>query len=157
MKKIVLISIALGLFLLLTSEKNLRLCKKMVGYKTSSQNIQTDEYFKNLSQYYYGTPLYSEELSLVNATLSISEDELIIPSIESINKLKNKQTISDANGFYSVQQTGADSYATNKEIKYTKNIKKSSVLPKPLVIIIISVAFALISIYLSRKNRATIY
>jgi len=129
----------------------------MVGYKTSSQNIQTDEYFKNLSQYYYGTPLYSEELSLVNATQSISEDELIIPSIESIHKLKNKQSISDANGFYSAQQTSADFYAINKEINYTKNVKKSSVLPRPLVIIIISVVLTLISFYLRRKNRVNFY
>ena len=122
MKKLLIISICVGLFLLFTSEKNLMLCKKMVGIKINTEEVRIDEYFKNLSENYYGTPSFSEQLLLVNNGMSnLSEEELIIPSLEAMNRLKNNQH------FSIIKDTGHSLNKAKTEIDTQKNsVKKSS-------------------------------
>ena len=152
MKKIIIIFIVLGLFLLITSEKNLKFCKKVFGVKSNSQKIQTDDYFKKLSINYYGTPIYAEELSLVNNSNSHSSDgDFIIPTFQAINKLKQERSFSIAHEMANRQQEIVDS---GRDINLEdKDIENSSIIPILLFGGIFSIVLTLISFYLHRHKK----
>ena len=59
---------------------------------------QRQEFFEKLSKEYYGVSDYSEELEVINRTFQITESstervDLIIPSLDAINKLKQRRTV----------------------------------------------------------------
>lgn len=94
MKKVILILIILGLFLLLTSEQNLSFCKKVIGMDLNTEQVERENFFKELSFDYYGSSDYWEELALVNKTWMLqSEKDLIIPSLKAVQRLKQKQSL----------------------------------------------------------------
>ena len=94
MKKAILILVILGLVLLLTSEQNLTFCKKVIGMDLNTEQIEREKFFKELSLDYYGSSEYWEELALVNKTWMLkSEQDLIIPSLKAVQRLKQKQSL----------------------------------------------------------------
>ena len=66
MRKVIVILIALGLLALITSESNLRFCKRIFG---TDCDFQKSEIFKRLSEDYYGTQSYWRELALINKNI----------------------------------------------------------------------------------------
>ena len=88
MRSIIIVFVILGLFLLITSEKNLYFCKKLIGAEVE---ITEYNYFSNLSDNYYGTTKYWKELSIINnSNINSTDEELIVPTMKSINKLYNE-------------------------------------------------------------------
>ncbi len=69
------------------------------------QNRQV--FFENISEEFYGTKNYAEQLGLVNRSLKLNDttsiqfEELIIPSKEAISRLKRKQTLTS---FHNINQ-----------------------------------------------------
>ena len=100
MKKCILILLILGLFLLITSEKNITWCKKVFGIEANHHNVEMKKHYQQLSEKYYGTEEYWQELSLVNNSLIYNDSDLLIPSMESIQRLKLKRSVSLKNDFY---------------------------------------------------------
>lgn len=100
MKKLILVLILFGLFILLTSEKNVVFCKKVFGFDYNSAEIETNNAFKQLSINYYGSPDYWQELALVNTWTLSSEQELLIPSLKAVQRLKQKQSIYEIDDMY---------------------------------------------------------
>jgi hypothetical protein len=69
--------------------------------KPSPYYQQRQEFFKKLSIEYYGVPDYSAELDLINSAVLLSkqntaESDLIIPDIESVQRFKQRQTLTFA-------------------------------------------------------------
>ncbi|MBN2009627.1 hypothetical protein JW960_09820 [candidate division KSB1 bacterium] len=93
-KKMMFIWAILGLSLLLTSENNLSFCKKLVGM---DQESSAYTFYSRISENYYGTPDYWNELSIVNnGAVDKPVNELIIPSLKSIDKLKSNRSVTVA-------------------------------------------------------------
>ena len=91
MKKMLIGVVILGLCMLMTSEKNLSYCKQWIGIKSESS---VESYYSRISDHYYGTTEYWSELSLVNrGIVDKPVNELIVPSLQSIDKLKTKRTV----------------------------------------------------------------
>jgi len=126
-------------------------CKKVAGIAIDEQSIQTDDYFKKLSMNYYGTTNYYKELSLVNNSLNnFSEDELIIPSREAIDRLQNNQNFTVTN--FDLLNSNAATAA--KEIySPPNNVEKESFLPLVLISCCMSILITIVSINSYNKKR----
>ncbi len=91
MKKMLIGVVILGLSMLLTSEKNLSNCKRWIGIESQSS---VESYYSRISNHYYGTTEFWGELSLINrGVVDKPINELIVPSLQSIDRLKTKRTM----------------------------------------------------------------
>lgn len=71
------------------------------GSKPSPYYQQRQEFFKKLSTEYYGVSDYGAELDLINSAVQLTEQhtaesDFIIPDFESIQRFKQRQTLTFA-------------------------------------------------------------
>ena len=94
MKRFVLLFLMISLFLAFASNGKIKDYLKQ--YKIDQ--VQRSEFFNNLSQKYYGTPKFGNELAIINQKLELKQDtaeyEIIVPSIKSVKRLYENYDIS---------------------------------------------------------------
>jgi LysM repeat protein len=119
----VLVSVVFGLY----SEENLLWCKKLIFNEPTKYVIQKGDYFSKLSQQYYGTTDYWKELALVNRApnknLVFPGEEVIIPSLEAIQKVSKSRSLTDVNSIVKAQN---DWIAQNGNITTRVAFEKAS-------------------------------
>ena len=101
MKKIliffVLVTVVFGLY----SEKNLVWCKKILFNEPTKHVIQKGDFFSKLSKQYYGSADFWRELALINRApnknLVFPGEEVIIPSLDAVKKLRKTRMLSVVN------------------------------------------------------------
>jgi len=98
MKKIVMIVVLVtGLFLTF-NKKVISWVETNFVSKPTPYYQQRQQFFEKLSIEYYGVSDYGEELEVINRTFQTTESDveqvdLIIPSLDAINRLKQRRTI----------------------------------------------------------------
>lgn len=126
---------------------------------------QRHEFFEKLSKEYYGVPDYSDELEAVNRTFQLTDVstekiELIIPSLNSIERLKQRRTVvTIANEPYKqALEKNPQKSKNSLEIKDSKNLLekadflKGSTAILMISIVVISAIISLISYLLYRRK-----
>lgn len=104
MKKFAIMIILVGLGLIVLLDQNPVWLYGLAPGMASQAEIERVEFFKQLSKTYYGSEQYWEELSLVNKAWSDRNDsELIVPSIEAISRLKNRQNVTLVDNYHQLQ------------------------------------------------------
>lgn len=101
MKKLMIVFILVSVVVGLYSEDNLLWCKKVLFNEPTKHIIQKGDYFSKLSKHYYGTTKYWRELALINRApnkdLVFPGEEVIIPSLEAIQKLHKSRSLTRVN------------------------------------------------------------
>ncbi len=101
MKKMLIIFVLVSVVFGLYSEENLLWCKKLLFNEPTKYVIQRGDYFSKLSQRYYGTTSYWRELALINRApnknMVFPGEEIILPSLEAIQKIRNSRSLTDVN------------------------------------------------------------
>ncbi len=126
---------------------------------------QRHEFFEKLSREYYGVPDYTDELEAINRKFQLIEAgtekvELIIPSLNSIERLKQRRTLlTIENELYTqVAEKNPQKSKNSLEIKDSKNLLekadflKGSTATLMISIVIISAIISLISYLLYRRK-----
>jgi len=103
MKKLLLILTIIGTGIVVLLDQNPGWRSRIIPGSSPEAVTERQHYFEQLSETYYGSSLYWNELSIVNSKITNTENpELIIPSLESIKRLKNKQNLSLTDNSFSV-------------------------------------------------------
>jgi hypothetical protein len=120
------------------------------------------EFFENLSREYYGVTNYAKELEVVNRSFVINEIssdriELIIPSMNAITRLKQRQSLASVENYAGTQivktiRRLSSQAAATKKVSESVEPSKSSMLILLVGIIVISTAVALVS-YFKYRNK----
>lgn len=104
MRKVVVAVLLVLSGLIVLIDQNPQWVKGIWPGQSSDGELERTSFFKRLSEIYYGSDLYWEELSLVNKAWSDRKDtELIIPSIEAIRRLKNRQNVKLSDNYQRLQ------------------------------------------------------
>lgn len=108
MKKILVLFILVTVIFGLYSEENLLWCKKMLFNEPTTHVIQKGDYFSKLSQQYYGTAKYWQQLALINRApnkdMVFPGEKVVIPSLEAIKKLRESRSLTSVNDIVKVQK-----------------------------------------------------
>ena len=158
MKKMVLF-LMLGFSLLGYFNKDVLLNNIML--KNRPEYLQRQDFFKNLSNEFYGSDEFGTELESVNRKFKIKKDEsnklnLIIPNLEAIKRLKNKQTLLSYENkpylkiVYNHQQRLLEK--SKKDIVEKKQFLKSSLSILILIVLILSMILSLIRYFWCRQH-----
>lgn len=93
----VLVTVVFGLY----SEENLLWCKKVLFNEPTKHVIQKGDFFSKLSKQYYGSVKYWRELALINRApnkdLVFPGEEVVIPSLDAVKKLRKTRMLSVVN------------------------------------------------------------
>ena len=126
------------------------------------------EFFEKLSREYYGVADYGKELEVVNRSIQITDmstdrTELIIPSLDAVTRLKERQSLAAVEGYPGtrIERTAStlSSHGTRDEqVSEKVEQSKSSMLLSLVGIILISAAISLFSYfkYRSKAKRNTL-
>ncbi len=101
MKKIIVVAIIGILICAVFHQTLISSIRDNFASKPSPYYQQRQEIFKKLSIEYYGVPDYGAELDLINSAAHLTKFttdacDLIIPDLEAIQRLKQKQTVTFA-------------------------------------------------------------
>ncbi len=101
MKKFLILFVLVTTVFGLYSEENLLWCKKVIFNEPTKHVIQKGDFFSKLSKQYYGTTGYWRELALVNRApnkdLVFPGEEVVIPSLDAMKKLRKTRMLSVVN------------------------------------------------------------
>ena len=105
MKKLIVTFIILMALVLSLMPDALVWCKRVILDAPTTHKIETGEYLSKISQQYYGTAKYWQELALLNrapdSDLVFPGEEIFIPSREVIEQLHRARSLSRVNSLMS--------------------------------------------------------
>ncbi len=123
MKKFVFLLVVCAVVLGIYSEDQFLWCKKLFMNEPAKHVIQKGEYFSKLSQRYYGSAEYWRELALVNrapdSDLVFPGEEIVIPSIDAVRRLKKSRSLSAVNKIMTDQENWLASNASTPRTQVT--------------------------------------
>ncbi len=163
MKKILVIGLFVTVIVVLFSQNLVSWVKSTSASSQNSSYQQRLEFFEKISQEYYGISDYGKELEMVNSSVDITSlsanlTELIIPSLDAITRLKERQTLASiedqprARLASPVSASSVKEAATKQKSKEAEH-SKSSMLFFAMGLILI---FAVISLLSYLKHRSKI-
>ncbi|MBL7093773.1 LysM peptidoglycan-binding domain-containing protein [candidate division KSB1 bacterium] len=133
MKKILILFILVTVVFGLYSEENLLWCKKVIFNEPTKHVIQKGDFFSKLSKQYYGTTGYWRELALINRApnkdLVFPGEEVVIPSLDAMKKLRKTRMLSVVNDIVKDQN---DWIAKNGNITTNYAFEEAKHEPKPV-------------------------
>jgi LysM repeat protein len=132
MKKLLILFVLVTVVFGLYSEENLLWCKKIIFNEPTKHVIQKGDFFSKLSKQYYGTVDYWRELALINRApnkdLVFPGEEVVIPSLDAMKKLKTTRMLSVVNDIVKDQN---DWIAKNGNITSNYAFEETKPEPKP--------------------------
>lgn len=156
MKKFLVTVLLILVLFVLFNQNMVTWVKSTFASSQSSTAQQRLEFFEKLSREYYGIPDYGRELDMVNGSVAIdrlSSDltELIIPSLEAVTRLKERQTLAAIENQSRARASFVKEAATQRKSQEVEP-SKSSMLFLVIGIIVISAIISLLS-YLKFRSR----
>lgn len=101
MKKLLILFILVSVVVGMYSEDNYLWCKKVIFNEPTKHVIQKGDFFSKLSKQYYGSAKYWRELALINRApnkdLVFPGEEVIIPSLDAVKKLRKTRMLTVVN------------------------------------------------------------
>ena len=101
MKKLLILFILVSVVVGMYSEENYLWCKKVIFNEPTKHVIQKGDFFSKLSKQYFGTTTYWRELALINRApnkdLVFPGEEVIIPSLDAVKKLRKTRMLTVVN------------------------------------------------------------
>lgn len=101
MKRFLFTIFLMGLFVIFLEPANNLLSKFLRLEQPTTHEIQTGEWLSKIAQKYYGNASYWRELALVNRApngdLIFPGEEIIVPSLESIQKIRKSRSLTSVN------------------------------------------------------------
>jgi hypothetical protein len=146
MKKIfVLVFLIIGIFITF-NENVISWVKSNFASNPTPYFQQRQDFFKKLSKEYYGVSDYGEELEAINRTFRISESsteriDLIIPSLDAIDRLKQRRTVASIENDSYTQTVEKNPLPITNRKKTESVLEKNSHIKSSTVILLISVIF----------------
>ena len=108
MKKLIIILLVVGLIIVGYSYDQFVWCKKILTNETTTHTIQKGEYLSEIALKHYGKADYWRELALVNRAPDCDAvfpgEEILIPSLDVIKKIRRTKWLSRVNGYLSGQE-----------------------------------------------------
>lgn len=166
MKKVLIIAVLITGIFLTFNHNVVSWVKSNFSSNQKPYYQQRLEFFEKLSREYYGAADYGKELEVVNRSIEITDmstdrTELIIPSLDAISRLKERQSLAAIESYPGRRIEKSASQFSSQEIgaeKVSEKIErsKSSMLITVIGIILISAAISLFSYFKYRsKTRDT--
>jgi hypothetical protein len=162
MKKIFLILILVGGIFITFNQNVISWVKSNFAANQTPYFQQRLEFFEKLSKEYYGVADYGKELESVNRSFELTDmstdrAELIIPSLDAVTRLKERQSLAAIQDHAGARMIKAAPQSSSRETgieNASKKIEpsKSSMLFFVIGIILISAAISLLS-FLKHRNK----
>jgi len=165
-RSLIILFIIVGLVSLLKTDAVTTLRESVLA-DHRPETLQRQELFNKLSLRYYGTEQYGTALNLVNnhydvAKFSSDEANIIVPSLDAIQRLHQKQTVLDieeASNHVAAKSASERNQDDGKPIQVAKaDVEKSSVLLAVIGLFLISgiltlISFCRLQIRIRQKRR----
>jgi hypothetical protein len=162
MKKVLMITVLIAGIFLTFNHNVVSWVKTNFGSNQKPYYQQRLEFFEKLSREYYGIADYGKELEVVNRSIKITDmstdrTELIIPSLDAVTRLKERQSLAAFESYPGTKiERSASTFSSQgisaEQVSEKIEQSKSSMLLSVVGIILISAAISLFSYFKYRSK-----
>ncbi len=162
MKKVLMITVLIAGIFLTFNHNVVSWVKSNFASNQKPYYQQRLEFFEKLSREYYGIADYGKELEVVNRSIKITDmstdrTELIIPSLDAVTRLKERQSLTAIENHPGMRIKKSASHFSNQRIgagQVSEKVEqsKSSMLVSVIGIILISTVISLFAFFKYRSK-----